>query len=159
MLIKKIINSLFPKTSESIFQDGINSGILKEQKSNQEQQTESRNITFEYTHKIDSYIIAVPNEYDDIIVGQITRHGYIGRSPVAYVYDYIRKEELLLLQKPFIYSESFAECISNLDPQNRHILIYGRKKNFTGINEETLVGWDNVKKTLTENGFFLEINK
>lgn len=159
MSIKKIIKYLFPKTTETIFKEGVNKGISQERKANQNEKTESRDIIFEYTHKIGSYIIAVPNEYDDIIIGEITRHDYIGKSPVAFVYDYVRKEEIMLLQKPFKYSDGFAECISNLSPQNRHILIYGSNKNFTCINEDTIIGWDQMKKTLTQNEFFLEMNK
>ena len=114
---------------------------------------------FEYTHKIGNMIIAVPNEYDDIIYGEIIGHGYIGKSPVAYVYDYLRKEELLLLQTAYPYKESFARALSNLHPSERHILIYRSEKNFSSINKDTIIGWEETKVILEKNGFFKKLEE
>lgn len=157
-LRKAILKWLAPKIYESILMDGERKGAWKERQSASETRQEDRIRAFEYTHAIGNFIIAVPNEYDDIIFGQIIRHEMFNNSPVAFVYDYLRGEELLLNQTAYPYTEHFAETISNLTPDARHILIYRSKKNFTDINKDTIVGWDETKSILEKNGFFDAIN-
>lgn len=156
---KSILKWLAPKIYESILTDGEIIGVWKERQSAIETRQNDRIQAFEYTHSIGNFIIAVPNEYDDIIFGQIIRHEMFNNSPVAFVYDYLRGEELLLNQKAYPYTEHFAETISNLNPNDRHILIYHSKKNFTDINKDTIVGWDETKSILEKNGFFEAINR
>lgn len=152
-----IFYKFFPKTYDSILKKGIQNGKSRQREEDREQKQKDRIRHFEYTHEIGKLIIASPNEYDDLIIGRIIEHELFNGSPMAKVHDFLRDEEILLMQKPFPYSECFAECLSNLTPRERHILIYRTDKKFSCINEDTLIGWDKVKAQIKENGYFEEL--
>ena len=152
--MKAILKFFFKETIESIRNEAINTAVKMEKDRVSEKKEKNSDFLFNYKNKIGRFIIAVPNEYDDIIFGVITRHDILGKTKVAYVYDYLRKEEIILMQKALPYKEKFAEEMSNLTPYSRHILIYGYEKTFSYENKNTIIGWNKTKKLLTENGFF-----
>lgn len=155
-LIIAMLKFVFRKSCASIEKSAYNIGYRKAKQDSIDEREKFKNVVFEVNHPIGEFIIAVPNEHQDIIIGQIVAHDTIGKSnsPVAWVRDYVRGEDVMLWQKVYPYNESLAEVVSDLHPFNRHVLFYGTEKKFATVDENTIIGWGEMKDRLAHNGFF-----
>lgn len=160
MNIANFIKKRMPKVYDTIYKCGFNSGYSEAKKKQTNDWEESRRIMFEVNHELGTPIIAVPNEHENMIIGFVVEHDTISqaKTPIAIVFDYVRNKEILLLPKAYPYNESFARTISELHPDDRHVLFYGHEKNFSSIDEQTIIGWEKMRERLEENGFFKELN-
>ncbi|MCY9861508.1 hypothetical protein OTK49_03125 [Vibrio coralliirubri] len=155
--IATLVETRFPAAYSYI----CNIGANQESKRRAESYKKMQDAVFVCNHEIGTPIIAVPNEHENMIIGFVVAHETItqANTPVAIVYDYVRDTELMLLPKAYPFSESFARTVSNLHPDDRHILFYGHEKNFSSIDENTIIGWEDMKKRLNDTGFFEKLNQ
>ncbi len=160
-VIVNILKTIFPKSCSAIEASGFNKGYAKSRTDSVKGKERLRDAVFEANHPIGDFIIAVPNEHQNMVIGQIIDHDTISKAkcPVAWVRDYVTGQDVMLWQKAYPYSESLAKAVADLDPFNRHVLFYGTEKKFATVDEDTIIGWDKMKERLESNDFFNALRK
>lgn len=163
--IANLIKSLAPKTYKSIINRGVTQQVNHENKTKKENDELRRNallISFEQKFPIDSFVIAIPNEAENPVVGKITGYVDTGSTitePLLKVYDYVRKEELVIPCFTLPYSECFLKGVMAQDVHQRHLSYYKTKKSFNKISDDLILKYEDLVTILKFNGFYQDLKK
>lgn len=165
MFAQKLANflqSIAPDTYKEIFNRGQKEAILKIEKINEDEnqlRREAKMFAFEEKFPIGGFVVSIPNEEVDPVVGRITEY-YFGNDftdPILKVYDYVKQEEFVVPCTTFPFNETILGAVMAQNAQQRHASYYGGNgKKFTDP-EDLTPDLETMKSILTKNGFYRDL--
>lgn len=163
--VLNFIQRFAPKSYETILNRGVYAGRKaeeEERKKDQEKLREFKLYEFDRRFPYGSFVIAVPNEACNPVIGRIINYMDTGSKhadPILTVYDYVRQEEVSIPCFTMPFSEEFLKAVMAQDVYGRHLSYYRSHKNFQTIDSDLIHDLDTMKKLLSDNGFYDDLSK
>lgn len=161
--IAKIISVVAPKTYKMIFNLGANDQRQKAQEQKEkdrELKKEAKLISFDQKFPMGSFVVAIPNEAENPVIGRIVNYFDLGShisDPIMIVYDYVRCEEIAIPCFTMPYSEAFLKAVMAQDVYQRHLSYYRNEKNFQSISDDLIESYDDLVILLEKNNFYHDL--
>lgn len=117
--------------------------------------------SFKLKFPIGGFVIAIPNEAVNPIVGRIVEYydcdGKFS-EPLLKVFDYIKEEEFIIPCTTFPFNETILSAVMAQNAQERHASYYGGKGKVFVEVEELIPDLKTIQSLLHKNGFYKDFH-
>lgn len=161
-MLFKLFSKIFANQIQTYTEEKVRDALIQERKNRMENEESFRQVEAEYY--VGKPIIALSNEWNEPIVGELLRVEGLKRG-VIYVYkNYITNEEAYTLVSPMAFSEQKLKVIGKLNPDEICCLLYEGKSSYGEFRKHPTYGkqevknmfsnYENWKNNLKINGFY-----
>lgn len=163
--LANLIQFFAPNTYNVIANRGkssYSSELDKQKNADKELRIEAKLIEFERKYPIGGFVVSIPNEAVNPVIGRIVEHYDCGgkfSDPILKVFDYVKQEEFIVPCTTFPFNEFILSAVMAQNSQERHASYYGGNGKVFAEVEELIPDLSSMKTILENNGFYRDLKE